>query len=588
MKRKLLLITLMIALFVMVLAVSASATTIYKDQEGTELFTCELYQTRHIDSYEIKNGGFAKTDANGNALTWYLVSTETDESGNTIKNVASMKTSECYANGSYNNGVTLATVVSASWDEGITSIPTFGGIGSPAAKEALFVYLPASVTALQDRIMQATNVVVFDIPVDSQLTTIGLVPFYDAKSLRKIYIPSGVTEIKFKDGHEPFNSAQKLETVEFAKDCVLTTLPHGTFKNCSSLKSITMPDSMTTVSSRVFNGCSSLEYIKFGANFTYMVRTAADNHSFAFLATNLKTVIIPKTFKAENMADNLDYSFQTTWASDGDVVFYYTGTLEEFQAIQAKFALAGNNGVVCGATVENGRLVLVNHCETYYDGVHDFEGEGGYENSCAKKCSRCEYFELNENPKHTLINEITYENGYGSKGSKVLTCTNQGCTHNATESANAIFALLGYSTSVDGAQFCAGYTIDYVALVAFTSETNLAKNHPTSIQFGMVAAVGDNTESPLSINAEGNVCVASDKLAIQATLNDKPQVRSVNFKINGGSLWETNTELLVAMNMYVYDGKSLSYVGSSVSTANPYTVMYKDYIQKQDPEIPQA
>jgi hypothetical protein len=59
MKRKLLIISFVMIAIMLALAISVSAKTIYKDENGTELFECEIADSYHIASYQIKNGGFA-------------------------------------------------------------------------------------------------------------------------------------------------------------------------------------------------------------------------------------------------------------------------------------------------------------------------------------------------------------------------------------------------------------------------------------------------------------------------------------------------------------------------------------------------
>ena len=293
MKRKLMLLTVMLALFVCILALSISASTIYKDENGTELLKCEIADGYHIASYEVLNGGFAKADNDGNALTWYLTETKTED-GNVIKTVKAVKTSECFANGNYTNGVEKLKVVSASWDEGTTSIPNFGNWSGEISKEILFVYIPDSVTSLPQRLFQKTPVIACEIKPTSNLQQINLYMLYEAKSIREIYFPASLTTIN--DGVEIAYNASRLEKVTFHPNCKITELKQGAFKGCASLKTITLPNSITRLESRVFQDCYKLEYINLGANLYTMTRTE-NNHSLAFCASALKTVVIPQSVK---------------------------------------------------------------------------------------------------------------------------------------------------------------------------------------------------------------------------------------------------------------------------------------------------
>ncbi|MBQ7907299.1 MAG: hypothetical protein IJ309_07925 [Clostridia bacterium] len=88
MKKKILLFLVLTVLAVLMLAVSVSAVSYtYNDADGNELYSYD-YDT---SSYIISNKagvGFAKEDANGNALTWYITDKVDDGSGNITYTVA--------------------------------------------------------------------------------------------------------------------------------------------------------------------------------------------------------------------------------------------------------------------------------------------------------------------------------------------------------------------------------------------------------------------------------------------------------------------------------------------------------------------
>ncbi|MBE6663709.1 MAG: hypothetical protein E7602_04300 [Ruminococcaceae bacterium] len=89
MRKKLLFAVVIIALLALSFAISASASIIYKDTEGNTLFTAiDDDGNRIFESYE---GNFPTTDNSGNALTWYVVSTEAVD-GDTVHTVASFNT----------------------------------------------------------------------------------------------------------------------------------------------------------------------------------------------------------------------------------------------------------------------------------------------------------------------------------------------------------------------------------------------------------------------------------------------------------------------------------------------------------------
>ena len=524
--RKLLTTAFVARAFVCLLAVSVSASTVYKDESGTELFKCEVTNGWEINSYEILNGGFAKVDGEGNALTWYLVKTETVDA-DTVKTVKAVKTSEVFVNGSYTNGVDKSVVVSANFDEGLTTICAFGAY-SGACHEILFVYIPDSVTTLPDRFMQNGSALFCEIGENSQLTKMPLVGFYYAKNIRHIYFPSKVTEISFKSGHEFAVGASRLESVEFAKDSVISVIPHGTFNACSSLKRVTLPDSVTSVQSRVFQNCSSLEYLKFGANFSTMEKTDND-HSLTFCAASLKTVVIPYTFLAENIGDNLSYCFRPSWGETSQITFYFTGTEAQFKALQAKFDTAGNNKEIVDASIENGRLVLVDHCETYY-GTHQWKGEysavvDSYFEAISIKdsCARC--------PKTEVKSTI-----------------------------DALFESLGYSacTYTKGLSITQGFKVNSSAIEAY-------KAYAPDFTFGVLATVNSEGEAYApSLESEN---VVSKEFA--QIVNDY-----IDIKVTG--IPADKADAIVVLCAYVKVGGKTLYLDAGVSGETVVGISYNE------------
>ena len=362
--KKCLLVIVMALIAVCVLAVAVSASTIYRDENGTELFSCEIADTYHIDSYEIKNGGFAKYDSEGDALTWYLDSTTT-EGDNVIKLVKSVKTKDVYENGAYTNGVNKNLVVSANYEEGTDTIPVFGAYSGSYNKELLFVYIPDAVTSLPHRFCQNVPVIVCEFGENSLCSSWDTLVFWGAKSLRGLFIPKYITKFpESRDGE--FTGCKRMETLTFHKESTLELWPQWYFAE-TAIKEIRVPDSITYLRSRAFQGMGYLETVYLSPNLTHIYKNS-NNHSLFYGCGNLKTVYIPKTLVAENFIDEYGGGFDYSFSSGNNVTFVYTGTLEEFLEIKAVICKASNNQQLSGATVENGRIVIADHCEVFYGG----------------------------------------------------------------------------------------------------------------------------------------------------------------------------------------------------------------------------
>lgn len=315
MKKKLFLLMIMVVALACVLVIGASASTIYKDTDGNQLFSYEADSSSIITSY---TGSFPKTDAQGNALTWYVTATSS-ENGNTIKTVASVLTlDENYAtltDGTYSyktSTVNTKNVVSVYFpsDKGITTLNlTDDGYKNkngwdPSGTEILFVYLPSTLTTLPERIVQGSKVLVCDMPSEMPISKISHVAFFEAKCLREVNIPSTVTLIDGKsvaDGAAFYNTTS-LERVTFGSNDNLETIANMAF-HYSGLKYITLPDSVKTIGQHAFS-CTKLVY----SPFTEKSRLESiGGRAFGEIST-LQTFIVPSTITSVDMFGSNGYN----------------------------------------------------------------------------------------------------------------------------------------------------------------------------------------------------------------------------------------------------------------------------------------
>lgn len=105
----------------------------------------------------------------------------------------------------------------------------------------------------------------------SKITSISGNAFANDVKLKHFVIPATVTTI----GNGAFLNTPALETVEFKEPAAITTIGSGAFGN-SGIKSINLPESVTTIDKQAFDNCKNLQTISIPKNVTN-INTGAFN-----------------------------------------------------------------------------------------------------------------------------------------------------------------------------------------------------------------------------------------------------------------------------------------------------------------------
>ena len=106
------------------------------------------------------------------------------------------------------------------------------------------------------------DVIIPNIIDGKKVTSIGGYAFEDCTSLTSITIPNSVTSI----GNGAFDSCTSLTSITIPNS--VTSIGNGAFDHCTSLKSITIPNSVTNIVNGAFEYCESLTSITIPNNVT--------------------------------------------------------------------------------------------------------------------------------------------------------------------------------------------------------------------------------------------------------------------------------------------------------------------------------
>jgi hypothetical protein len=171
--------------------------------------------------------------------------------------------------------------------------------------------------------------------------------FKGCSSLQSVTIPNSITTI----GRWAFNGCSSLQSVTIPNG--VTTIKYATFQGCSSLRSVTIPDNVTTIDDAAFDGCSNLQDIKLPESVTTIGRNVFSRCS------SLQSITIPdnvttiggNAFKSCTSLQNV--SIPNSVTTIGDSAFYGCAKLNNITFTSEVLTLKGNvfYGVVATAYV---------------------------------------------------------------------------------------------------------------------------------------------------------------------------------------------------------------------------------------------
>ena len=140
----------------------------------------------------------------------------------------------------------------------------------------------------------ANNVVVYGCytaTIPEGVKSIGSHAFAGQKRLKSITIPSSVESIKYLEEEFGAFAYSDLESITFAEGSQLKSISPYAFFYCDALKSIDLPNSLTTIGDGAFLECYALESVTLGSS----VETIGAS---AFNCAPISSIIIPASVKS--------------------------------------------------------------------------------------------------------------------------------------------------------------------------------------------------------------------------------------------------------------------------------------------------
>lgn len=300
--------------------------------------------------------------------------------------------------------------------------------------------------------------------------------FQDCSSLIDVYLPDSVYF-----HYASFTGCSSLTTIKIPS--AATQIPTECFNSCVSLTNIDIPNTVTSLGKSAFQNCNSLSEIKFPEGYTGVV--PQDFRKIINGKTSIPvTYIIPKSCTGVNSNYSLDN------CNVEKIIFTGTSDSDFVKSVTEK----ASNWV--------SKIEYANHCEYYYDNVHDTEMKYVF----------------------TSFVDECYEEGVCSRcGEKKI-----------GETYAPIFEFLGYSTN--GKNICAGYTI----CLESTDKYNEV-NSENKLKYGFIASANNNTP----INADGTFIENS----VNVDLSEAKYV-AFDFVLTGDFSVDKNANAEISMNLY--------------------------------------
>ena len=368
---------------------------------------------------------------------------------------------------------------------------------------------------------------------------------------------SSIRMIEFADGEAPLDS---------------TMFGSQMFTNSKALEYVKLPNNLKSAGGQMFEKCSSLKTVIFGASFETLAASVVNFNGTSNANISHKELYISTTFGGEGITLNngmFTYNSNATKDEGTKMIFYYTGTKAQAESLQAKALTTTNNGKLAYATIvsiddfvraeadatKNYIVYGYSSCEAFYGG----HTEGVQLNSCQIGCGRgCGQVELLPNPEHNLVTNTEFgENGYFSPSRVTVVCSVCSTMTNSGD-FGPLFVCKGISAKDfgNGAGLIQGYEVDKTAIAAY-------KALVPDFDFGVLACA----------NAGGGEIAPkpTDKNVVDITFDNMAN-NFIEIKVVG--IPEENVDTPVVFCIYVEIGGTFYYLDNGSTKTSVTGVSY--------------
>ncbi len=198
----------------------------------------------------------------GDFAFWYCTSLTSVTNSKSITSIGNYAFSDCESLTSITipDSVTSIGNYAFRYCSSLTSITIPDGVRTIDAgtfsccKSLTSITIPDSVTSIGDNAFEyCTSLTSITIP--DSVTSIGSKAFYNCTSLTSITIPNRVKSI----GKSAFENCKSLTNITIPDS--VTSISSSAFSGCSGIESIIIPDSVTSIGNYAFSGCTGLTNI---------------------------------------------------------------------------------------------------------------------------------------------------------------------------------------------------------------------------------------------------------------------------------------------------------------------------------------